>query len=155
MWRGRSHASQFVEVARRGRSDRTGGPVRFAASEGLWGARTYVREGRSRRVRCLEMAWLRADDVFSAADAQADALNSAPWLHRRNGPLRKPDEGRIKDGCGVADLEDRLRDYAAKIAQTEQALADAGPTEQRRLRQRLAAFHTFRRRLLRSQPQQS
>jgi hypothetical protein len=98
------------------------------------------------------MAWLRADDVFEAADAEVEALSPAPWLGRREGPMRKPDEGRIKEGCGVADLEERLRHYAAKIAQTEQALADVGPAERRRLMQRLAALRTFRTRLLQSRP---
>jgi hypothetical protein len=46
------------------------------------------------------MAWLRADDVFAAADAEDDALNPAPWLERREGPMRKPDEDRIKEGSG-------------------------------------------------------
>jgi hypothetical protein len=94
--------------------------------------------------------WLRADDVFAAVDAEAYALNPAPWLERRNGAMRKPDEG-VKPGCGVADLEDRLRLNAAKICDTEQALADSGPAERRRLTQRLAALRTFRTRLLQSQ----
>jgi hypothetical protein len=94
------------------------------------------------------MAWLRADDVFAAADAEAYALNPAPWLDRREGPLRRPDEGRVKPGRGDSDLEDRLRLSAAKMADTKQALADAEPSERRRLTQRVAALRAFRARLL-------
>jgi hypothetical protein len=70
-----------------------------------------------------------ADDVFAAADAEADALNPAPWLHRRLGPLRAKDEGQIrfKKPRAQLSLDDRLRLNEARIRGAEQQLASAAP----------------------------
>jgi hypothetical protein len=103
--------------------------------------RSYIRSPKgSRRVRCVEMAWLRADDVFAAADAEADALNPDPWLQRREGPMRKPDEGRIQARLRRPDLENRLRGLAMKIQETICALDKAGPADAPPLRRQFAAF---------------
>ena len=91
------------------------------------------------------MAWLRADDVFAAADREADALNPAPWLERRQGPLRKPDEGqiRIKKRHRVSP-DERLRHLAAKIREAENALAHAEPdADLWRLRCRVAGLRAY------------
>lgn len=90
---------------------------------------------------------MSADDVFAAADAEADALNPAPWLQRRDGPVRKPDEGRIQNGRADSDLENRLRTLAAKIRETICALDKAGPADAPHLRRQLAAFRAHATRL--------
>jgi hypothetical protein len=87
------------------------------------------------------LPWVPADLVFAAQDAEEEALRAAPWLHRRQGPLRKPDELLKTKRHTKLSREERLQLNAARIRETEQAITDAGPdAEVHRLRQRLAAY---------------
>lgn len=92
------------------------------------------------------MPWVSANDLFAQADAEDEALHPAPWLQRREGPARKPDEGRIHPGR-VGSVEDRLRRLAVKIQETICALDKAGPTDAPHLRRQLAAFRAHMTRL--------
>jgi hypothetical protein len=87
-----------------------------------------------------ELAWVSADDLFADADAEEDALRPAPWLFRNPGPMRRKDEGAIKNGEGDADLDARILANATRIRVAEQALAQAPPADQLGLRLRLSAY---------------
>jgi hypothetical protein len=86
------------------------------------------------------MPWLSADDVFEAQDREDEASQPSPWLHRRRGPLRKPDEGKYEIRAG---LDERVQLVATKIREAEEALAAAGPdADLSQRRKRLAQFRT-------------
>ncbi len=90
------------------------------------------------------MPWIRADDVFAAADAEEEALQPSPWLQRRRGPMRKPDEHLMTKRNASLSPEERLSLNAVKIRETEQALAGAGPDEVFGLKKSLAMFRAKR-----------
>ncbi len=104
------------------------------------------------------MGWLAADDIFEEADAENEAMLPAPWIHRRIGPMRKPDEDNMRrrgPGSRTVSLEERLSRGAARIRAAEEAVAEAGPqVDVQLLRYRLSgqrAVHTTLLRLRRSQ----
>jgi hypothetical protein len=103
----------------------------------LWRLRGNIRSSvgyPSRRCRGS------ANDLFAQADREDETLHPAPWLQRREGPPRKPDEGRIKTGCADSDLENRLRGLAARIQETVCAIERAGLADAPHLRRQLAAY---------------
>jgi hypothetical protein len=69
-------------------------------------------------------------------------LNPAPWLKRRQGPLRKPDEHLMKVKKGrPTNREEKVALNLDRIRQVEREIAEAPPdADMRRLRSRLAAY---------------
>jgi hypothetical protein len=86
-----------------------------------------------------------ADDVFAAADAEEQALRPAPWLERRHGAPRKPDEVLKTRKGRPGTREERIALNLARIRETEKSIADAEPdADVHRLQQRLAAYKSAR-----------
>ncbi len=63
------------------------------------------------------MAWTSADVVFADQDREEDALRASPWLYKRDGPPRKPDEGeiRIEESRSKLSLDERMRLNATRV----------------------------------------
>jgi hypothetical protein len=109
----------------------------------LWGEQGFGPG--SADVLSKRMPWIRADDVFAAADAEEEALQPSPWLHRRRGPLRAKDEGQIrfKKPRVKLSLDDRLRLNQARIREAEQALVAAPNANLLQLQRSLRGYRAY------------